>query len=585
MTLFCRPEQARLQTPESDWLYLGKDPWASARLEYRLGKPPRPLGNRLHEEVRGIRKPFLELLADLGKGKDPAAWWAGALSGRAWDFSDFFLLCGYLSLSLRLAAEPGALTVVVEDPWLLEQLQDALKGSPKASVGAPSCLFTERLRCLFLGLARRLKWSLRMKLGFFVQLAYWLTQPGAAPRDGILIYSHLVPRSLKPEGRWDDPFLSGLDTELAAEGAASSRLTYSDITGLEAEVARRKSCLIPAILWWSLGGYIRALTALPPALPLDAKLSGMPVGRLLEREWWHDFARAARCAYLFFFDCVENLLSKSSFKALAMPWEAQPQERMLALAAQRAGVRSVGCQHTTVPEFQLPFYSTAEEYRDSPTPDILIASGEHPASMLRSAGFPAERIRVGGTRRYAHFLQDGAFPRPRLGPDVLIMLPVDAWHARHLIAAVARAYPDGLPGGKFLLRPHPSGPEDVRRTPFPSELAEGPMNEVLSLCGVAVFSGSTAGLDALCAGHPVLRYRPSLLLDMEPTDMFPEEFIADASDSDLRERLESLRRDPRPLPEEALRRKLKEVFSPLDKPVWKDALLSVRGQVWTLDIS
>lgn len=573
MILFCRPENASLQTPGSDWLYLGKDPWASASLARKLGKPPRPLQGRLHEELRGLRKPFLELLADLGKGQDPAAWWAGALSGRAWDFSDLYLLCGYLSLSLRLASEPGPLTVAVEDPWLLAQLQDALKGSPRASVGAPSCLFTERLRCLFLGLARRLKWSLRMKRGSFVQLAYWLTQPGTAPRDGVLIYSHLVPRSLKPEGRWDDPFLFGLDTELAAEGVASSRLTYSDITGLEAEVAQRKSYLIPAILWWSLGGYLRALKALPQALPRDAKLAGLPVGRLLEREWWQDFARAGRCAYLFFLDCVENLLAKSSYKVVAMPWEAQPQERMLVLAAQRAGVRCVGYQHTTVPEFQLPFYSTAEEYRNSPTPDILVTSGEHPASVLRSAGFPAERLKVGGTRRYGHFLKDGAFPRPFLGPDVLIMLPIDAWHARHLIAAVARAYPEGLSGGRFLIRPHPSGPEDVRRTPFPSELAEGPMNEALSRCGVVVFSGSTAGLDALCAGHPALRYRPSLLLDMEPTDMFPEELIADASDSDLRERLEALRRDPPPLPQEALRRKLKEVFSPLDKAVWKDALL------------
>ncbi len=574
MILFCRPENAFLQTPGSDWLYLGKDPWASASLERKLRKPPRPIGGRLHEELRRIREPFLELLAELGKERDPAAWWAGALSGRAWDFSDFFLLCGYLSLCLRLAEEPGSLTVAIEDPWLLAQLGTALKNSPRAEVETGGCLWTERLRCLFLGVARRLKWSLRMKRGFFVQLAHWLTQPGSAPRDGILIYSHLVPRSLKPGGGWEDPFLNGLDTELAAEGIASSRLTYLDITGFEAEVARRKGYLLPAILWWSFGGYLRALTALPPALPSDSKLSGLPVGRLLEREWWQDFARAGRCAYLFFFDCVENLLSKSSFKAVAMPWEAQPQERMLVLAAQRAGVRCVGYQHTTVPEFQLPFYSTAEEYRNSPTPDILVTSGEHPASVLRSAGFPAQRLRMGGTRRYGHFLKDGAFPRPSLGPDVLIMLPVDAWQARHLIAAVARAYPDGLPEGRFLLRPHPSGPEDVRRTPFPSELAEGPMNEALSRCGVVVFSGSTAGLDALCAGHPVLRYRPSLLLDMEPTDMFPEDFLPNASDSDLRERLEALRRSPPPLPEEAIRRKLKEVFSPLDKPVWKEALLS-----------
>jgi len=573
MVLFCPPSRARLEAPASDWLVLGKEASLPARLEERLGRPPRALGGLLNEEARRLKGPFLELTARLGKGADAASWWAGTLPGKAWDASDLFLLCCYLGVSWRLAAGGGSLTVVVEDPWLLCQLEEALAGSPSARVDAPRTLVPMRLQPLLLGLARRLKWASRTAWGRLRQEACWRGRPGGPRMEGVLIYSHLTARSLQGEEGWEDPFLPGLDKELSEDGVPSARLVYSDSTGFEPQLARRKAAVLPAILWASWGGFFDALAALPPSLPPRADLSGLPVGRLLEREWWHDFSRAGRCAYRLFLDCVRALLAEGRFRAVVMPWEAQPQERMLVLAAKAAGVRSVGYQHTTVPEFQLPFFSTEREYLESPLPDVLLTSGEQPARVLREAGFPAGRLKVGGTRRYAHLLKDGAPPALPPNGNVLVVLPIDPFHARHLTAALERAYPRGLPGGEFLLRPHPSGPEDVRRTRLRARLAEGPMSEALAACGVVVFTGSTAGLDALAAGRPVLRYRPERLLDVEPTDMFPDGEIPTASDADLRERLEGLRKAPPEGAPEALRSRLRQVFSRLDRAAWRGAVL------------
>ena len=298
-------------------------------------------------------------MSDLGvRQRDASSWWAGTLAWKDPAASDFFLLCCYHALCLELAREEKPLgvlrlAVVIEDDWLLDQLKINLHGQGTVEFRGESRLAAARLAAASLGAARRLKWLTRMLLSRLRQS--WHSRGRkttlGAPHQ-VLIYSHLLARSLV--GEWTDHYLTGLDEELTSANFKVLRVADIDVTGFEAEVAKRGDTVVPLILFVSPAAFLRALTALPRRRkrPLD----GSSISLLLRREWWHDVSRAGRCAYLLMESGLDAFFSRVRVETCVYPWENQPQERMLLLAAKRAGVRTVGCQHTTVPGLMLHFF-------------------------------------------------------------------------------------------------------------------------------------------------------------------------------------------------------------------------------------
>ncbi len=563
-----RPEDAA-----GGWIYLGKKDRLDA-LTSAFGRPPFPLGERLHFHSRRLRRPFLDLVAEMGaRERDASSWWAGTLSWKNPAASDLFLLCCYQALCLDLAKEEkpfGAqrLAVVIEDVWLLSQLEINLRGKGTAEFRGAGRLAAARLAAATLGMARRLKWLARMLASRLHQS--WHSRARrtdlSAPRQ-VLLYSHLLPRSLA--GRWADHYLTGLEEELTAANFNVLRIADTDVTGFEAEVAERGDMLVPLILFASPAVFLRALTALPPPAR-TASLDGAGIDLLLRREWWHDVSRAGRCAYFLLEGCLDELFSRARFEACVYPWENQPQERMLLLAAKRAGLRTVGCQHTTLPELMLHFFPGREEADWAPLPDRLLACGSYPLEKLRREGMPAGRLRLGGSRRYLPAAVRGQTSR---GADVLALLPLDKNQSRKLLAALERIRRAGKQDFQIRVKAHPAAGLKSEDMGFPAEPAEEPLDPVLERCGAVVFTGTTAGIEAWLSGHPVLRFRSDSLLDTDPCDMLPDSELPTADDWNLPEKLAELRARPRPPGAPALQA-LEGLFSPVNRELW---LSAVRG--------
>lgn len=561
------------------WVYLGKEAPRRAALEARWGRQARPAGPLLREEFERLRQPFLDFVGSLGRGRrgDPR-WWCGLVANRAQGATDLFLLVGYVGYCLRLARERAPsdppLTVVFEDPWALRAVGEALRGRPGCAFPSPPSLLAPRARLALGGAARRLYWLALMLRGRLATLRSYRGAPPPTPPPGsVLIYSHLIARSLKGEAGWSDPFLPGLQEELEGAGARVFRLTYPDIVGLERESAARASYLRPLMLDVGPADFLRIALETPPALPRRADIGGVEAGLLLQREWWHDFSRRGRLAYLLLYEAARRHFKAARAKCLVFSWENQPQDKMLVLAAREAGLRSVGSQTTTVPRFQLPFFLGSRESDDAPLPDALLATGTHAVSALSAGGIPSAVLRDGGTRRYAAYLADKPLPPRPPSPDVLLLLPIDRHLAWMMLDAVAAAYPDAGQGFRFHLRLHPSEPIDASRVPFPFEKADGPMDEALDRCGVMLFAGSTAGLDGLLGGRRVLRYRPDAVYDMDPCDMFDETLVPSTDGPGLRAALEALRGRPLDALPPGTRERLARVFSPVAPSVWRDAVL------------
>lgn len=558
------PPHVQFQAPggprpsdEAAWIYLGWEPRARARAARAWGRPPEPLGPLLREAAARLRVPFLDLVAVWGRERpDPAAWWAGTLSWKSWGASDLFLLCCYLAVARRLSGQARALVVVVEDPWLLSQL------------GAPAPLLRLRLAALGLGLARRVRWSLRMTLSWartMVLAAGRLPPPG---KPAVLVFSYLIGRSLAP-GRWEDAYFPGLDEELAEAGADVVRCSDPDVSGFEADLAGRDG-VVPLIRHASAAGFLRALFALPPSPRGPLRLDGMPIERLVARERWHDLSRAGRCSHLFLHDAAGHLLDARSWKALLLAWEGQPPERLLALAARGRGVRVVGSQHTTVSPFQLPFLLGAGEAEWAPFPDVLLTAGPRARRVLAEGGVPEPRLRSGGARRFRAPVPAAASTP---GSELLVVLPVDPLRARHLLTALAAAYPKGVPGVAVAVKPHPGDPRAHEALPFPSRIAAEPLAEAFARARLVLFTSTAAGLEALASGRAALRYRPDAVLDIDPCDVLDDAVLPTAGDDDLKAALDGMLRVPRRPSDAAVAAAYAELFEPVDAGVWRRELL------------
>ncbi|MBI4348186.1 MAG: hypothetical protein HY553_15200 [Elusimicrobia bacterium] len=554
------------------WTYLGAGVSERRELEALYGSAPLPLGGALHREAERLRGPFLDLVAELGRDQEPEAWWAGTLSWKSWAASDLFWGCCQLAAGERLAAEPkplGAaeLTVVVEDPWVLRALGPAVAGRPRVDVAPPSGLVRRRVAALALGALRRLYWALRIAASRLAHLV--LPRPAPPAASAVLLYSYVTPRAVAVDHGWADAYLPGLEEELEAGGAAVYRTADPDVSGYETTLCR-KPRFLPLVAYGTLLGFVRALLARPPEPPDSVRLAGLDIGPLLEREWWHDVSRKGRCAHLFFLDAARSLLKAAPWRAVVLPWEAQPQEKFLVLAAREAGVRSVGYAHSTVPPLLLSWFLGAREAEGCPLPDVVLTAGEHPRALLAAGGLPGARLANGGSRRFS---AGGPKPLGPPGKDVLVLLPENARYAEALLDAVARAYPSGGEGFSIVVKPHPAEPQLAERLPFPARAADGALEELLGSAACVVFAASTAGLEALSRGRAAVRFRPDALVDVHPCDLLGPDALPVAGEADLREKVERARTSPPPDPA-TYSGALERLFAPVDRPLWLKTILS-----------
>ena len=566
----------RLLTPPTatldgePWIYLGRSAYDRRYYEEVRG-PSLNWGPLFQQEAARLRGPFLDWVGELGRDQTPAAWWAGALAWKDWGASDLFILTCQAAVVHRLAGESKPLgqkrlAIVVEDPWLHRQLAAAL--GEKAEAPAPPGLAGAKAQAAIGGLARRLRWALRMLASRLKLEVLFLGKPSPT-REGVLLYSYLIDRSVSGEG-WRDEYLPGLAEELSAAGKTVTRCTYADVTGFERALAERSAVTIPLLRWAPLSGLLGALFSLPPCPPKGAALAGMPMDALLAREWWTDLSRASRCAYLLHLAAVRRLLAAGRWSSVVMPWEGQPQERLLSLAAAEARVRSVGCQHSTVSPWQLPFYQGKGEA--PPLPDVLLVPGERAKRLFEEGNVPAARIAVAGSRRFAA-LADGLVTHglEKRG-NVLVLLPVGLDHARQLLAALADRFPNGGEDFEFVIKPHPGEPGAVEHCPLKGRVDARPLREALEGCGCVVFCATSGGLEPWSLGHPVLRYRADTLLDIDPLDVLDDATLPTAGDRELGDRLRSIRRDPPPLHVDRVKVALRDVFAPVVRSKWLEGI-------------
>ncbi|MFQ5801472.1 MAG: hypothetical protein ACE5JQ_01080 [Candidatus Methylomirabilales bacterium] len=572
-----------LPGPDTYWIYLGKDVERRRRVEALLGLARRySLGARLHDVAARLRQPFLNFVSEVGtRQRDSIAWWSSAFSWKSWAVSDLFLLVCYLRLAqelVREAVEEGPrLLVVVEDPWLYRQMEESLGSVEGVRVRGRVSLGREKVRLAALGILKRAWWLVRMLRNYWRQRWVWGTGSIDVPaRATAAIYSYPLERCLRDDGGWQDPFLPNVDDLLGSLGYEVRRFSPPEASGLEREIARRRQYFHPLILYATVSGVCRSLLAFWwPRWPGRLVIDETAVRFLAEREWWKEIGRSSLCIYRMFYECLREMSRRGDWEWIVYPYENQPWEKMIALCARELGIRTAGIQHAIFSAYSMSYSLGEGEAAQMPLPDVICASGLHPVRLLAEGGTPGERLRMCGSVRYGH-LGDNRAGEPclELGPartsEILVALPIDFHMARHLLAAIREVFPSGgrEEGLRFHVKTHPMCPIRENDIGFPALRAPGDFHRALEACGVVIFVGSTVGPEAMAMGRRVLRYRPELLLNVDPSEVYGDR-IPTCTDSDLRAAVINQSLDPVPQDSsEGNQDCAQQIFAPLDRNVF-----------------
>jgi hypothetical protein len=545
------------------------------------------LRDRLHHVAASLRQPFLDFIADLRKIQtDQLGWWSSSCSWKDTGASDLFLLICYEHLVNELrrdhARDESPLIVVIEDPWLFRQLHDAYGMMREVEFRGHVSLWPLCLRSMVLGTGARIIWTLRLLKTYLLQVWHW-EWDAPLSRSGPLIalYSYPQRRCLEGTEGWGDPYLGDLKDVLEKGGYSVCRFSPPEVGGFEEALERRRHYFRPLILYLTFGQVLRAFVATWRIIwPSGASVSDRPVGWLLRREWWKDRWRSSYLLHRLFFHGVGAFLGAERPSVVVFPYENQPWEKMLIVAAQAHGVSTLGYQHGAgLAQFMLSYFHGKGEVDFEPLPDRIVTSGPYSHEVLSRGESPTDRLVVGGSLRFQHLLRErdkGPVPLPSSSPQnpvrVLVALPIESFLAQHLLHALRLAFPDGghAEGLEFAIKSHPMHPVKKQSLRWPVKIVGGTFEEAIRPCSVLIYTGTSAGMEALAMGRIVLRYRPELLLDLDVSAFMTGEAIVDCGDHDLRTKLLVTAQE---VVEGALHRlecdeALRRIFTPVKEDTW-----------------
>lgn len=495
-------------------------------------------GPLLGRAARQLRRPFLDLLTELGRRFNAIAWWASRVSERNTAVSPLFLYCCYLKVGQEQILRISGVFCVISESWaVLESLAEVARAHG-CQVKWMTQLIPGQRQTLFLTRIVR-------RLMEFLARALLQLQSDSSPRLADVDHPCILLRTWVDEacfgknGIFHDRYLPGLCSWLEAQGYAvatipvlfnmkrSYRSAWKWLRHSNQQFLNPYKYYHPADYLFTLREAWRQIRMSIGPVCLD----GLDVSRLFEAER----ERAV-------FDSLESVLSyrlpyrlaKAGFRVKVF---IDTFENMIPDKALNLGFRSwmtdtklVGFQHGALYPLVLCFFVTPGESEFAPMPDRVVCNGEFFRDILIREGLPADRAMVGPALRYAHLwrMTGSEIARPDKGGCVLVPLPLMLEDAVELLIKVAHAF-GNVKDLQVILKSHPmSSLEALLRTARLKELpsyfkfVRGAMGEWLAKAHVVVAMSSSTIYEALAAGLPVIVVGHETALDLNPLAWYPD---------------------------------------------------------------
>jgi hypothetical protein len=468
----------------------------------------------LDEVAEQARAPFHALVAGLAAPHGASLdWWVTPLASRNTFSSGLYLRCCQAVLAVRLAgASPAPSEILVDSPALAATLRGAAQ-----TRAVPIRCTVPRWRAGAGRLGRRAR-ALAAALYSFGgrALAARLLPPRDAPPASplTLVDTFLFPDSFDAAGGLREHYYPGMAEALSeAERAALWYVpTPYRVRNPFALFARLRRSPLNFLLpedYLRPSDYLHALAhpwRVPRVAPGPRMLLGVDVEPLVREAEAEGLVASGTLEALLRRRFALRLRERGIRIRLALEWyENQELDRgaVAGLRAEFPGVPVIGYQGYVVSRHYLCMFPTREEREAGLLPHSVAVVG--PAFVQAPKEFcPGIATEAAPAFRFRGLWRDPGAARPPEKFTVLVALPIHVAEARDILERLAQAL-EGAPRWRVLLKPHPLAPLG-RIGPLPAgcELAAGDLDALIAASSVLVGSASSACVQALASGTPVV---------------------------------------------------------------------------------
>lgn len=282
----------------------------------------------------------------------------------------------------------------------------------------------------------------------------------------------------------------------------------------------------------------------------------LKIWKLFRDDWHKSF-----CGYALIEGIIYHFIFKNVFRYLGEGAkvmyfaEMHCWEKALNIASSENGkIKTVGIQHTIVPLRLLMYFYDQMELKDGdyiqtmPKPDYLACTGEIPAKLLINSGWNKERVFPWGALRFQHFRQhlkhtvSWEMRRNR----VIIALSIVPEQSAEMLIYTHQAF-KATTGLEVFIKSHPDLPlKRLIRTfgiefdKAPFTFCNTPLQVLLRDAKAVIVSASSASLEAIACGCPVIIPRMANFVDMDPLSGLSDLPIYVESPSEMRNVVEKI---------------------------------------------
>lgn len=339
-------------------------------------------------------------------------------------------------------------------------------------------------------------------------------------------------RSFSLDGSYRDPFFGEAPEFVKRE--EKSVLILTDILGdFFFCIQKIKKCsshlIIPFEYFISFSDIINALIRILTYrihANDDLSFGGYPVANIIRRELKRTL-NGIKIYQLLNYESVKTLVKTITIDTFFLTYENNPWEKMCMLALRESSPKTkiVGFQHNVVPQASANLFIAPIEKDIIPKPDQVLTTGKIPKEILERYGtLNGEAIMPACALRHEYLFTFSAQERIK---SRVILLALEGLFDVYKMMNYCLQQIGNSDTYKILIRTHPVLPiNKIRhRLAVPLEhyynvaVSEGnsqPLIADIRKAEIAMYWGSTVGMEALWLGKPVIHFDNGALLSHDP---------------------------------------------------------------------
>jgi hypothetical protein len=568
------------------WVYFGKNVSYFTELKDQIGNSGKniPVSELLQGNAKKYRQDFIDYLGSCAAESQDPWWYLTSVSEKNSYISDLYLNFCYLKTFFDVADRYNdRIFVICENPGLLKSIQENSPYNRSIEI----LPLRNNIQDFFHNCGLKSQ-KLKNKFVFFMRfilriclarIVIPIFRPESLPgiQHPVVIHSWADQRSFTLDGHYDDVYFGSLAQKI--EEIPREYFFLIDILPTIAYPRALRKMIRVRKPWHLFEEYL-SFSDVTAALEISSRVTKHPVFRhtllnldisaLISEEFLSD-QQGARTELSYLYYAVGKRISALHDPAsFCYTFENHIWEKMIIRGLKEAGnPRVVGYAHSTVNSMELSYSLSSLERDIIPLPDSILVNGKKPKEILVSSGFDEARIHIVGSLRYGDLSLPAPERMPGTGKNILVILSADINRSLEMISKCGEAF-RSCNEVSIIFKPHPIQKLSaivtlVQQLPGQFSLSTEPLGTLLDATDVVLYSDSTASVEAVARGIPILHVKSDFLIDI---GIFEESRIFRSADSpdQIRTFTFDLFRFARGSPVE-FRAAIRDLFSPVDDNV------------------